>query len=237
MAGGEVIFGKDVKVGLRVGRYNMDNYSAFTVSDSKVTAHWDEDLKDGDGDWSSDAKTASYQGIEIYNDRAKKFTWGVGYQHLNSDAFKDSSISNPKADGDIRRFNFGDDDINIWNIGLGYKFTKKLELTGAYARSDADVESKEKQSYAFQLNYAGAKATKPNSWGAFLAYRHLGQSSTIHSTYRENGAMCGGEKGWEIGASYTFAKNILGKAQYFRGEQITSGKDRDGIWTELSFIF
>ncbi|MBP5605374.1 MAG: flagellar protein FliS, partial [Ruminiclostridium sp.] len=47
-------------------------------------------------------------------------------------------------------------------------------------------------------NYAGANKAKPGSWGAYLAYRHLGNAATAYSTYTLNGPQYGGEKGWEI---------------------------------------
>ena len=49
--------------------------------------------------------------------------------------------------------------------------------------------------------------------------------------------MNGGEKGFEIGVNYTFAKNILGKVQYFNGKEISSENKVNAVWTELGFYF
>jgi len=227
MAGGKVVFGKDVKVGLTVARYDMNGYGSFTHGGN------------GEGNGapgstmnliSADNRTASYQGIEVYNDRAKKFTWGIGYHHLTNKAAFNTIID------------AGKNSVNIWEIGLGYKFDPNVNITGAYARVTSLGDSvfndnKYKQSYAFQVNYKGAKASKVNSWGAFLAYRHLGDYSTIHPTAKENGPMNGGEKGWEIGLSWTPMKNVLGKVQYFSGKEIWSSDKVRAIWTELNFNF
>ena len=116
------------------------------------------------------------------------------------------------------------DNINILNLGLGYKFTKEFEMTAAWSHAfGADVKSElkeaglgdingsQKNSYAIQLNYAGAKPTKVNSWGAYVAWRQIGQiASTGWNTYALNGPQYAGSRGFEIGASWTPMKNVVG---------------------------
>ena len=215
MAGGQVVFGKDVKLSLAAGRINDTNYALFAHGGTNA----------GTQDKSIDG-TASYQGVEVYNDRAQKFTWGLGFQHVKQEKELKALIDNSS--------------VNIWNVGLGYKFTNDLNLTGAYAHAsgaDSAIASKHKRSYAIQLNYKGAKASQMGSWGAFVGYRHLGELSTIHSTYREFGPMNGGEKGWEVGLSWAPMKNVVGKVQYYWGKELTSNNKTNALWTELSFIF
>ncbi len=201
MAGGKVVFGKDIKVGVAVGRLNLDEIGA------------------------ANGGTASVQNIEVYNDRAKKFTWGVGYTHASN------------------KVSFNDRDARVWNVGLGYKFTPTLNITGAYARNShaqENAQSKAKTAYNIQLNYKGAKASDRGSFGLFFAYRHLGDQAILRSTYSENGGINRNEKGFEVGASYTFDKNIVGKAQYFWGKKIegVAGQEKvHALWTELSFLF
>ncbi|MGP1367348.1 MAG: S-layer homology domain-containing protein [Schwartzia sp. (in: firmicutes)] len=221
MAGAQVVFGKNVQVSLAAGRIEDAAVRPFNLNSSNARSQLS--LFTGG--------TSSYQGIEVYNDRAQQFTWGVGFQRVKRE--------------DLLNFLLNASEINIWNVGLGYKFDKNVNLTGAYAQASGvsdtgalgKVDSKHKHSYAFQLNYKGAKAGEMGSWGAFFGYRHLGVLSTIHSTYREFGPMNGGEKGWEIGMSWTPMKNVLGKVQYYRGEELISENKVSAIWTELSFIF
>ncbi|MBE6094069.1 MAG: S-layer homology domain-containing protein [Schwartzia succinivorans] len=243
IAGAEAVIGKDVQVAVRGGRYNLTNNSAFahggSSSGPSATAHYGYQWGDTAADTVGGSETVSYVGLEVYNDRAKKFTWGLGWQHLRGLC----NYDNPRNSNLIA---IGDN-VNIFNLGLGYKFDKNVSLTGAYAfttglkdapdGSRAFDESKFKYSYAFQLNYKGAKQDKPRSWGAFLAYRHLGDVSVIHPDARENGPQNGGEKGMEIGVNYAFAKNIVGKAQYFSGSEIYSGNNVNAVWTELGFYF
>ena len=235
IAGAEAVIGKDVQVAVRGGRLNLNNSSAFAHGGLSVgpaaDKHWN---------YTGGGQAVPYIGVEVYNDRSKKFTWGLGWQHVRGLCDYDNlTQSNLLGIGD---------NINIFNVGLGYKFTKDVELTGVYATASglkdapngfgrAFDESKFKYSYAFQLNYKGAKKDKPRSWGAFLAYRHLGDVSVIHPTCRENGPMNGGEKGFEIGVNYTFAKNILGKVQYAQGSEIASENNFNAVWTELGFYF
>ena len=220
MAGGQVVFGKDVKLSLAAGRINDDNYKVFATGGTNAGTT-DYILK----------KTASYQGVEVYNDRAQKFTWGLGFQRV-------------KQEAEMKAL-FDGTEVNIWNVGLGYKFSQDVSLTGAYAQATGindggilgKIDSKHKHSYAVQLNYKGAKASQMGSWGAFVGYRHLGELSTIHSTYREFGPMNGGEKGWEVGLSWAPMKNVVGKVQYYWGKELTSNNKTNALWTELSFIF
>ncbi len=234
IAGAEAVIGKEVQVAVRGGRLNLANSNAFAHGGKSwgpgQTGHYSDSGKMG-------GETASYVGLEVYNDRAKKFTWGLGWQHVRGEFDTNTGRGNLRGIGD---------NINIFDIGLGYKFDKNVSLTGVYATAtglkdmDGDRysdESKFKYSYAFQLNYKGAKRDKPNSWGAFVAYRHLGDASIIHPTCRENGPMNGGEKGVELGISYTFAKNIVGLAQYFSGSEILSGNNVNAVWTQLGFYF
>ena len=229
MAGGQVVFGKDVKLSLAAGRINDDSVKVFNYNASNAASQ-----TAGLSNYA-----ASYQGVEVYNDRAQQFTWGVGFQRVKQD---EGWVTGMLGRGHTLQSPNGP--VNIWNVGLGYKFNKDVNLTGAYARAtgvDAvagqSVDSKYKYSYAVQLNYKGAKASEMGSWGAFVGYRHLGVLSTIHSTYREFGPMNGGEKGWEVGLNWAPMKNVVGKVQYYWGKELISENKVNALWTELSFIF
>ena len=247
IAGGEVVIGKEIQFAARGGRLNLANASGFAHggNDEGVAPAASANSRSLARQYDADGKqltddTVNYVGVEVYSDRSKKFTWGLGWQYIKGD--KNRTLQGSGADA-----------LNIWNVGLGYKFTKEFNATAAYAfatglGNDDEVgvaqdgtskynDGKFKNSYAIQLNYRGADKAKPGSWGAFVAWRQLGDWSTIHPTCRENGAMNGGEKGWEIGFNYTFAKNILGKAQYFNGKEIGSDHKVNAVWTEIGFYF
>lgn len=243
IAGAEATIGKDVQLKLIGGRLNVKDSSLFSHGSTSnyktaITAApngWG--LTENQDLFSTSAVT--YYGAEVFGNRSKKFTWGLGWQHVGGDKLKQLKGT-------------GTDNINIFNIGLGYQFDKNVKLTGAYAYAsgldnamndlthatpDNYDKDKMKYSYTFQLNYKGAKAENRGSWGAYVGYRHLGDWSTIYSTYQLNGPQYGGEKGFEIGAEYTFDKNIIGRAMHFRGTEIYSGHSVNNTWAELCFMF
>ncbi|MBE6098243.1 MAG: S-layer protein [Schwartzia succinivorans] len=68
LAGGRVVFGKDVKVSLLASRIDHVNRNGFLTTNGGGTASW--------------------QAIEIYSDNGKKFSWGASYNNLkNKDLF------------------------------------------------------------------------------------------------------------------------------------------------------
>ena len=240
-SGGSVTFGSNVKVALNLGRMNNNDNKLGTEYAWKANNMSNERI------WGA-GSTSNYGSVEIYNDRAKKFTWGLGWHYFR--------------EGDLDQENggwFDSRNYSIFALGLGYKFTPDLELTGAWSRAIgidmADVlkqngfefDNSMKNSYAIQLNYKGAKANKVNSWGAYIAWRQIGtMSSTGWTTYALNGPQYTGSRGFEIGASWTPMKNLVGKLEWFTGKDLAGIKNvnRDDfdykvntIFTEWSFIF
>ena len=208
VAGGQVTFGNKVKATLTAGRIK------------KFDGEIGIDPDDGAND------TLSYQSIEIYNDRADKWTWGLAYHRvLNEHELWDDTNS---------------DKLNIYEAALGYKFNKNLRLHGAFAwTNDPDYDqpdnedgefnpqpifSHSKRSWSIELDYKGAKPTDKGSWGAFVAYRHLGHYSTISPTYD---AIYNGRRGWELGVDYVFLKNVMGTVKFFRGDKMPDDDNGD----------
>ena len=93
-------------------------------------------------------------------------------------------------------------------------------LKGFYAHANKDNGvSGQKKSYSIEYDYKGAQAENKGTWGAWLAYRHLGANATPAGTWDVNHA---GYKGWEIGANYTFMKNIIGTLRYGHNKGIST---------------
>jgi len=164
---------------------------------------------------------ANYQGIELTG-MAGALSLGAGYHHLNSEYFTHT---------------YGKKNASIWSVGAGYNFGKDVNLFGAYAKNTEakDLSSKQDQAYNVQLSYKGAKKSDPGSWGMFVGYRHLGSVASLLPTYD---ATMKGYKGWEAGLSYGFAKNIVGKVNYFHGKNIAD-KDLKGkkLFAQVDFSF
>ena len=165
---------------------------------------------------------ANYQGIDLTYGMGK-LTAGVGYQQINNDVFKDASYSK-NADSDKAR---------IWSVGGKYVFDKNVALKGSYAQNtEADYHHK---AASLQLDYKGAKKSDMGSWGAYVAYRHLGENVSFVPTYNVLGR---GQKGWAVGATYTLFKNVTTMAEYFRGKDIGSpDKNASKLFARVQFSF
>lgn len=136
---------------------------------------------------------------------------------------------------------------HIIDLGVGYAFDKNVKLTGDYAWGpsvDRSIAPDAKNNaYSIELDYKGADAADPGSWGAYVAYRQLAPFATISYTYdfgNGNGGFAA-LKGWEIGANYTFTKNIVATAKYFNGKDTGAARGADdkatGVFTRVDFLF
>ena len=221
LSGGIVTVGKQLKVTLGGGRINVGNRNA---GGEKV------------------GETMMF--AEVGGNVNDKFGLGAGFYSLsNEDVYGDQGTY--VCGWDVARGDtpFGAKRRNIWKVGFDYKFSPKLVFNAAYARANGDWDTKHKQAYTFELAYNGGRytdTTKPGSFGAFVAYRHLGQGAVIAPVY--DGmywTSWRSTKGVEIGVSYTFARNIMGTALYFKGKDVGVNEDRDAqqFYGALQFFF
>ena len=134
---------------------------------------------------------------------------------------------------------------HIVDLGVGYAFDKNVKLTGDYAWGVSQDKYKDaaNNAYSIELDYKGANAADAGSWGAYVAYRQLAPFATVSYTYDFGAGDAGvaSLKGWEIGANYTFTKNIIATAKYFNGKDTAAiaGKDdkATGVFTRVDFLF
>ena len=98
-----------------------------------------------------------------------------------------------------------------------------------------------KQAWFVELDYKGADEKDKGSWGAYIAYRKLGNWAVIYPTYD---AMLPQQKGWELGLDYVPMKNFMTTFKYFRGKSMAVGgpdasedKNAQKFYTELNFYF
>ncbi len=206
LAGGFVQFGDKANVKLLVARYDV----------SPFTTHYDDF-----GNIVTDLHTVSMQGIELNSDPTKKFTYGAGYHHVSNKA-------------DLKKM-YGAENMNIWSVGAGYRFDKNVRLFGTYAgNTSGEVARKYREAWAVQLDYKGSDISKPGSWGAFVAYRHLGQYASLIPTYN---SMWTGCKGVNFGVNFVPLKNIKTYLEYYVGRNLGNDRRQDTVFGRVELYF
>ena len=168
------------------------------------------------------ADTANYQSAQVRYDK-NKFMSGVGFYRFGSHDLAAVTTNHKER-------------ANVWGADLGYRFDKNSFLSGAYAHANKlDVASKLKKSYQVTYEYKGADEGDKGSWGAYAAYRYLGDASVLATT---DGAQVG-TKGLEFGLGYVPYKNVLLSAKYFKGKTIEK-QDNDKVqklYGSVEFFF
>ena len=223
VAGGQITVGNKVKLTLTGGRANGENVGR---------GGWPKTIQNpvpGGDPIPVSSATASYAGIELYNDREDKITWGVGYHRFANKAVLSDWYGDDK------------DAMNIWDFGLGWKMTDTLALNGAYAwntstKDNDNTGHDSKHAWSVELDYKGADPEDKGSWGAFVAYRNLGSEAVWAPTYD---AMGGGQQGVTLGLDFVPMKNFQATFKYFLGKDKTYNKEDDAskFFTELNFFF
>ena len=125
-----------------------------------------------------------------------------------------------------------EDKLGAWEVAGGYRFSKNVALSGAYI--DNNKADFYKKSGMVQLDYKGASKANVGSWGAYVAYRHIGKYASIDPN--TDGVQLN-TKGWEVGTQYTLFKNVQAKAIYFKGKQLDTDKDSSKIFGRVEFFF
>ena len=141
-------------------------------------------------------------------------------------------------------------DRDIYSAGLGYKFDKNTSIYGEYLKASEDVPTVagSDDGWAATLKYKGAKAAKANTWGMYVSYYDQSAATIIDHTSEFYGDMGknaytaggfdGGITGYEVGADYALAKNIVAAVSYYDFEaKENSAYDNQMLWSRLLFTF
>ena len=126
-------------------------------------------------------------------------------------------------------------DKEIWNVGASYGFGD-FTLSAEYMRGDKEYYNAGKDGWWADLAWKGAEADQPGSYGIHAGYYDQSPSAYIMPT-TDAEYFDDGYKGWNVGVSYTFAKNIVGMVNYWDMESQTNNKDAQTIFSELYFMF
>ena len=206
-SGAQVQVGSKIKLNLEAGRWNLRNKNDY------VSANLGSDT------------AANYQGVELSYDTGSKFMIGGSYKHFNSSAIKNAVAYNLK--GKVQ------DDADIWSAALGYKFDKNVKLFYAYAQNPTADDYN--RAWTGQLSYKGSNK-KRNSWGAWAAYRYVGNNVALVPTY-DTYTKTSNKKGVELGVNWSPLDNTLTSIQYFNGKTLDTDKDADVLFGRVSWFF
>ena len=148
-------------------------------------------------------------------------------------------------------------DNKIWNVGVAFDLAKDLTFTADYLKSNLDSIKESGALNKFDgddglvigLNYKGAKASEPGSYGLYANYYDQSRGTVIAHTM--NGAYGSkGFKGYMVGANYTLAKNIVASLEWYdvKSKEFVSDtnghdafatpeKDLETLWAQVVFTF
>ena len=154
-----------------------------------------------------------------------KFVGGVDYHHLNADSF-DYVIDRNATKANV------EDNANIWLAKAAYRFDKTNALNGFYANNTSadDFDN----AWSVQYSYKGAEQENKGTWGAWAAYRYLGDNTALFSTFD---AIRQGQKGWEIGANYAPFKNVVATLRYGNGKELWSDDKIENLFGRIEMFF
>ena len=222
--GVQASYGKDVKL---TAGYGKATPSSVTRLETGVDSTDTGKLVQAGIDRESD---------EVYyaelSGKISKLGLNVGYY-----AFDD--VTDYHSNGSV----YDTDDMDIWAVGAKYTFDKDWSLGATYLLGNDEYGEKAQQDvdddgYVVTLNYKGAKASEPGSWGVAATYYDQGVTTYMDHTMNGLADSMFGFKGYSVIANYTFAKNIVGQVEWYDLEEKEGAeRDADTLWAQLLFTF
>ena len=221
LSGAAVTFGAEQPFSgtIFAGRYNLEHSA------------WKDELKGARKAGFTGRTWADVQLVNLNWNPSEKFHVGADYVHLK---MKDQELATLAG---------LDRTCNYWGLGMTWRPESTVALSGGYWKNTSDesaeVKNEHLKAYNIELAYKGAELENPRTFGLHLAYRYLGGGVVLAPTF--DGAMFN-TKGWEMGAEYTFAKNIVGTLIYFDGDQIFSAEpegktEANKLFARLEYFF
>ena len=218
-----------VRLAYGAGKANIYAYYG-KPSASTADAVYDEETKKWSGGWTTPYKKMYGVGVAA---QFGKVGLDAGF-----DMFKDVDAAN-NYHGWKGVVDATGDENKIFNVGLKAGLGKDVNLGFRYLHTSEKVqEADSKNGYVVDLSFKGAKAAKPGSWGIAARYMDVGgmipmaytddnSPMTVGADYVAKGNGREGWKGYEVKASYTFAKNMIGTVAYYDWKgKVSDNKNR-----------
>ena len=159
--------------------------------------------------------------------------------------------------GNVLESVVGIEDNKIWNLGVSFDLSKDFKVNIDYLKSDlekikaatGDIHFNDDDGFVVGLNYKGAKASEPGTYGVYANYYDQARSTVVAHTM--NGYYgYNGFKGYMIGANYAVAKNIVASLEWYdfeskglysdmgAGGRVTTPKQNmETLWAQVVFTF
>ena len=222
--------GKLGGLAVQAGRYNFTDLTGGNIYDTRVDGvqvAYGKDVKliAGVAKANSAADTYGKADDMIYANVAAKL--GVVDANVGYYSFKDIKTANSGTDS------------KIWTVGAALNVAKDLKLGAVYLKSDLDEvagKSYDDDGYVVSLDYKGAKAAKPGSWGLYAKYYDQGNGTVIAHTM-DGEYFTEGFKGYKVGVAYALAKNIVANVDYYDLEEKEGNKEAQTLFTNVVFTF
>ena len=228
--GVQASYGKDVKLSAGYGKATP---STVTNANQIVPAFGTEFLFQKNNK-SDEAWYADLSG------KVGKLGLNAGY-YSSDNVNYDLTADNYPATGN-KFSEVGGEDFDIWTVGADYAFDKNVKVSARYLMGEdsytkyaPDIDD---DGYVVSVNYKGAKASEPGSWGLAATYYDQGAATYIDHTMNGLADSMFGFKGYSVIANYTFAKNIVGQVEWYDLEE-KEGTEReaDTLWAQMLFTF
>ena len=237
--------------GLKVtaGRYNLymadgnfydtraDGVELSYGSKVKLTGYAGK-FADDTNIYTDDTVGGKYWGADLTAEVAKGLELSAGYIKVKDINYAGDNITYPEYDNKVW---YVGGKYTVGAVGLSAMYLKgKLEYTVDNHEYDNDWE---KDGYVIGLDYKGAKASDPGSWGLWAKYYDQGMNTYLAHTTDANTFWGDGFKGYGVGANYAFAKNIVANVAYYDTTSIYVKKVEDEtvrdhrFWTDVTFTF
>ena len=233
------------KASVKLGRFNTFSDASHGLVTDLDSATGIEIQYAPTSNWKVKATTAriSANDLEDLTDQFGAATYFAGEVNYNNGKWEAGAGYHRVGLG-TNTFNHSTEDtFQVADAGVAYAFDKNVKASFDYARAtDWKVnDDSHKDSYNVQVSYKGADAADKGSWGAYVAYRKLSPLASFGATYDYKLGADGlsSLKGWEFGADYAFAKNIVATAKFFTGtDDLLKDKDKvTGVWSRVDFLF
>ena len=171
-------------------------------------------------------ETANYLNLALRY-VGSKLDAGVGFTRFDG-------LDNPYAE-----VGYGDNKLNIWNVGLGYKPTDKWYIYGDYAWTGEEInqgyDGANKKNYRIAVKYGKFDYGDAGSFDVTLMYR---KRDAYGISYKGNlDAVDGFDQGWALNTQFALLKNVGVELEYFMGKDYITSDKKNIFWGQVRFVF